>query len=360
LRRAEEDENMRWSFWLKVLLSIALLGIVVYLVDFRKAVDTLVNLNPWYLLPYAALYFFDRALMAYKWNILLVVLKVQVPFLILFRSCSVAPLVGMVLPATIGGDAFRVYSLARHKISAQSVLASIIVERIIGFTASLLLAAISLGLVFYLMRDQWTHLAGLGWLLLLLMTSTVVALLALQGLRRGWVRSLTARFSKYPLVNKLYAFWARFWEFRNHKGALGVVFGWTFLEQLVPVGWNFLLVKALHIDVSFLELVAVIPLIILAIRLPISFEGIGVQEGLYVGLLALVGIPPAQALILSTATRIMNALCALPWAIHYLLTRNQGAFVVPQTADIDPGQRDLAEEKSPESSVRKGGFSGLP
>jgi glycosyltransferase 2 family protein len=264
------------------------------------------------------------------------------------------------LPATIGGDAFRVYSLARHKISAQSVLASIIVERIIGFTASLLLAAISLGLVFYLMRYQWTHFAGLGWLLLLLMTSTVVALLALQGLRRGWVRSLTARFSKYPLVNKLYAFWARFWEFRNHKGALGVVFGWTFLEQLVPVGWNFLLVKALHIDVSFLELVAVIPLIILAIRLPISFEGIGVQEGLYVGLLALVGIPPAQALILSTATRIMNALCALPWAIHYLLTRNQGAFVVPQTADIDPGQRDLAEEKSPESSVRKGGFSGLP
>src|ERR671915_1822816 len=98
---------MRWSFWLKVFLSLALLGVVVYLVDFRKAVDTMLNLNPWYLLPYAALYFLDRALMAYKWNILLVVLKVQVPFLILFRACSVAPLVGMVLPATIGGGGVR-------------------------------------------------------------------------------------------------------------------------------------------------------------------------------------------------------------------------------------------------------------
>jgi glycosyltransferase 2 family protein len=333
---------MRWSFWLKVFLSLALLGVVVYLVDFRKAVDTLLNLNPWYLLPYAALYFLDRALMAYKWNILLVVLKVQVPFLILFRACSVAPLVGMVLPATIGGDAFRVYSLARHKLSAQAVLASIVVERIIGFCASLLLAAISLGLVFYLMRDQWTQFAGLGWLLLLLTALTVVAVMLSQGLQGRWVKGIADRFSRYPLVSKLYAFWAKFWEFRNHRGAIAVVFGWTFLEQLVPVGWNFLLVEALHMDVSFLELLAVIPLIILAIRLPISFEGIGVQEGLYIGLLALVGIPPAQALILSTATRIMNAVCALPWAIHYIVRKNQGAFADQQTTDIDPGKKDLS------------------
>jgi uncharacterized protein (TIRG00374 family) len=315
---------------------------VVYLVDFQKAVDTLLNLNPWYLLPYAALYFLDRALMAYKWNILLVVLKVQVPFLILFRSCSVAPLVGMVLPATIGGDAFRVYSLTRHKLSAQAILASIIVERIIGFCAILLLSAISLGLVFYLMGDQWTQFAGLGWLLLLLTALTIAVFLVSQGLRGGWVKGLAARFSKYPLVGKLYAFWAKFWEFKNHRGAIAIVFGWTFLEQLVPVGWNFFLVKALHMDVSLLELVAVIPLIVLAIRLPISFEGIGVQEGLYVGLLALVGIPPAQALLLSTATRIMNAVCAVPWAIHYIVRKNQGAFVDQQTSDIDPGQRDLS------------------
>jgi uncharacterized protein (TIRG00374 family) len=333
---------MRWSFWLKVFLSLCLLGVVIYLVDFRKAAATLLSLNPWYLLPYVALYFLDRALMAYKWNILLVVLKVQVPFLILFRACSVAPLVGMVLPATIGGDAFRVYSLARHKISAQAVLASIIVERIIGFCASLLLATISLGLVFYKMRDQWTQFAGLGWLLLVLTALTVVAFLVGQGLRGGWVKRLASRFSRYPLVGKLYAFWAKFWEFRNHQGAVAIVFGWTFLEQLAPVGWNFLLVKALHIDVSFVELLAVIPLIVLAIRLPISFEGIGLQEGLYVGLLALVGIPPAEALILSTATRIMNAVCALPWAMHYIVRKNQGAFINQQAADIDPGPRDLS------------------
>jgi len=333
---------VRWSFWLKIFLSVALLGLVVYLVDFRNALNTLLSLNPWYLLPYAVLYFVDRALMAYKWNILLVVLKVQVPFLILFRSCSVAPLVGMVLPATIGGDAFRVYSLTRHKISAQAVLASIVVERIIGFVASLLLAAISLGLVFYIMRDEWSRFAGLGWLLLLLIGLTIIVVLVAQGMRGGWVRNAAARFSHYPLVSKLYSFWAKFWVFRNHRRAVAVVFGWTFLEQLVPVGWNFLLVKALHIDVSLLELLAVTPLIILAIRLPISFEGIGVQEGLYVGLLALVGVPPAQALILSTAARIMNALCALPWAIHYIVRKNQGEFVSRQPAGIDSGQSDLS------------------
>ena len=69
---------------------------------------------------------------------------------------------------------------------------------------------------------------------------------------------------------------------------MGREFGLTFLAQLVPVATGFLLFRALGIQVSTLELLAIIPLIILAIRLPISFDGIGIQEGLYVGLFALV------------------------------------------------------------------------
>ena len=51
---------------------------------------------------------------------------------------------------------------------------------------------------------------------------------------------------------------------------------------------RFLLAQALHIDVSLVELVAIIPLIVLIVRLPLSIQGFGVQEGLYVALFSLV------------------------------------------------------------------------
>jgi uncharacterized protein (TIRG00374 family) len=317
----------RRAFLLKVLLSLGLLGVVLYFVDFREVVSVLVNLNPWYLLAFATLFYLDRALMAYKWSLLLQALNVRVPFSILLKIYSVAPLVGMVLPATIGGDAFRVYSLARYKVSARSVLTSIIVERMIGFVAMLLLAGFGLGLAFYLMRDRWAQFAGLGWVLLLLPGLVLVLLLLMRVARSQRIMGIAIWLSRYPILRKLHTLYAQFWEFRNYRRAIAVTSAWTFLEQLAPIAGNFLLIKALHIDVSLLELVAIVPLIVLSIRMPISFEGIGMQEGLYVGLLALVGISSAEALLLSAATRVMSVLCALPWGLHYIVRSHEGDLV---------------------------------
>ena len=328
----------RWIFLLKLLLSLGLLGGVLYFVDFREVAGILLRLNPWYLLAFAALFYLDRALMAYKWSPLLQALNVRVPFSILFRIYSVAPLVGMVLPATIGGDAFRVYSLARYQVSARSVLTSIIVERMIGFIAMLLLATFSLGLAFYLMRDRWADFAGLGWVLLLLAGLALALLLLMRVARSKWMMDTAVRLSRFPIVGKLHALYVQFWEFRNHRRALAVTSAWTLLEQLAPIAGNFLLIRALQIDVSLLELVAIVPLIVLAIRMPLSLEGIGVQEGLYVGLLALVGISSAEALLLSAATRVMGLLCTLPWGLHYILSGQQGNLVNQQITRVESGQ----------------------
>jgi glycosyltransferase 2 family protein len=317
-------KKRRGTFLVKLLLSLGLLGVVLYFVDFREFGSILVSLNPWYLLAFAALFYLDRALMAYKWSPLLQALNVRVPFPVLFRIYSVAPLVGMVLSVTIGGDAFRVYSLARYRVSAQTALVSIIVERMIGFVVMLALTAVSLGLAFYLMRDKWVDFGGLSWLLLSL--AGLVLILRLLACGAGSQRAMGLRvwLARFPMAGKLRALYTQLWEFRNYRRALAVTSAWTFLEQLVPIAANFLLINALHIDVSLLELVAIVPLIVLTIRMPISFEGIGLQEGLYVGLLALVGVSSAEALLLSAASRVMGVLCPLPWGFHYILTRHQG------------------------------------
>jgi hypothetical protein len=83
--------------------------------------------------------------------------------------------------------------------------------------------------------------------------------------------------------------------------------------------------------------VAIVPLIVLAIRIPVSFEGIGIQEGLYVMLLAMVGVSSAEALVLSTATRVMGVLCSLPWGLHYIFRGHEGNFINRQVTRVESG-----------------------
>jgi hypothetical protein len=315
-----------WGFVLKLNLSLGLIGLIIYFVDFQVLVDSIVNLNPWYLGVVFILIYVDRGLMAYKWNQLLRAVNIGVPFTLLFRTYLIAPMVGMLLPSTIGGDIFRVYTLSRHKADARAVLASIVMERVIGFVAMLALVTVSLGLAFYLLRDSWAYFKAFGVVILL---GAVVAAgmigVALGGFRKV-ADHLASRLANLPFVNKLHQIYLVYSEYRHHHCTLAIVYTWTFLEQMMPIVTSFLLVRAFHINVSFLELVTIIPLVILGMRLPITIHGLGVQEGLYVGLFGLVGVSAAEALLVSTAARVLEALCALPWAIHYIVKGREAAL----------------------------------
>lgn len=325
LKLPEEDAGRkgRWQFIIRVLCAIGLTGFVLSFVNFRELVNGIASANPWYLLGVVALLHVDRGLMAYKWNYLLRAVDVRVQFGILFRTYCVAPLCGVLLPSTIGADVFRLYSLARAKASSRAVLASIMVERLIGLAACLLLASISLGIGWYWIEGGRTHLGGVGWALLLAMVTAGGVLSVMHSEVRGWIDKLAGRFAGGSIVRKLHEVYTLCYEYRNHLRAVSIVSAWTLVEQTFPILVNGLMVYALGINVSLLQLIVIIPLIVLAIRIPISINGLGVQEGLYVALFGLVGVSAAQAFLLSMLGRVLGLVSALPWGIHFIMTGNQ-------------------------------------
>jgi uncharacterized protein (TIRG00374 family) len=125
--------NGRIAFLVKMLLSLGLIAAVIQVVDFKRAINVFVRLDPWYLLAAVVLICLDRILMAYKWNLLLRALDVRVPFRYVLQTYSVAPLSGLFLPSTVAGDLFRLYSLSRFRPNNQAVVASMVVERVMGF-----------------------------------------------------------------------------------------------------------------------------------------------------------------------------------------------------------------------------------
>jgi uncharacterized protein (TIRG00374 family) len=311
-------KTRRGVFW-KVALSLGLLGLVVYFVDFRLVVEMMAAANPWYLAAVVGLIQLDRMWMAYKWNLLLLVMQVQVPFFRLFLAYSVAPLAGIVLPSTIGGDAFRTYLLTRDGADSHAVLASIVVERVIAVAAMLVLTTISFGLIASVLEAGWGAILAIGAALGLGILLTAGLLGMLHPLSRQYIAKLARRFTKYPLVDRIYQIYWLCCEYRKHVGTVAAVAGWTLLEQMVPIISNVLIVLALHIDVPLWALIVIIPLAVLAVRLPVSLDGVGVQEGIYVGLFGLAGMTVSEAFLLSTVARVLPLLSVLPWGVYYIV-----------------------------------------
>jgi glycosyltransferase 2 family protein len=324
-----------WPTVFKGLVSMGLLALVLFFVDLGELIQVIAKANLW-LLPIAFLvYWVDRALMAYKWSPLLRVLNVRVPYLGLLQIYSVAPLVGTLIPLPVSQEAFRVYALRYYGVSFRVALASIIAERMIGFIVMLVLASVSLSIALYLLDESWNHFSGVvlplavGIAVVLALTVTYVSF------RASWIRSLGVKLSVSSIGAKVGQFFSPLREFQSRKGTVGAVVSWTFLEQVAPIIFADVLVQVLHIQASFIELMAIVPLVVLAVRVPISFEGFGIQEGLYVGLFALVGVSAAEALILSALIRVVGLLASLPWGIYYVLRfRSQRPLVFTNQAPL--------------------------
>ena len=91
----------------------------------------------------------DRALMAYRWVVLLCTVDraLRPPLGALLRIFFVSTFVGTFLPASVGGDAVRAFSLSKLNVRGGDAVASVFMDRILGVASLLLMALVGLPLV---------------------------------------------------------------------------------------------------------------------------------------------------------------------------------------------------------------------
>ena len=119
----------------------------------------------------------DRALMTFKWIRLLEARGIRFRFLAAMKIYCASTIWGMFLPATVGADAIRAVSMTHAGVDSHEVIASIIIERTIGFLAVLLLGNASL-LLFSMSGSFENHFTVAWWIALLMIVSAMAALMA--------------------------------------------------------------------------------------------------------------------------------------------------------------------------------------
>jgi glycosyltransferase 2 family protein len=320
------------KFWLRIALSIALVVVLfTYVVDAREVVHSLQRFDASYLLLALVVVTLDRILMTFKWTLLLRAQGYRLPLLQGVTIYCTAMVWGMALPATVGADAIRAVMVTKRGFNGTDVVASIVIERMVGFVLALALGLVSLAILrtIGVLDARFDSALYLGIAMLLGVTALLVA-----ALNERLVGKLVTRLPRFVRESKVMQYLDRFAAaYRALGGARSTIaqFGaLTVLEQVFAVIFPWVLAKGLDIDADLVLLLGVLPISTLISRLPISFDGLGVFEAVFVGLLVLAGINAEAALAIAISGRIIQLFAFLPW--WFVHVARSGAVRPPTTS----------------------------
>jgi glycosyltransferase 2 family protein len=262
----------------------------------------------------------DRALMAYRSLVLLCIVdSAQRPsFGAVMRVFFVSTFVGTFLPATVGGDAVRAYSLAKLNVRSGDAIASVFMDRMLGVASVLLMALAGLGLATDLL-DNWTIVGALAiagaacGLTLLLVFSARTAALASGLIQRA------PQVLQRPLTGVLES--VR--RYRVHHGALTNVLLGSLGVQALRIVQAYYLGRGLGIGVPIGVYFAFVPLILLVMLLPVTVNGIGTSQAAFVWFFARAGVEPAPAFALSVLFVALGIVGNLPGGLLYATGRTE-------------------------------------
>lgn len=302
------------SRWLRLAVAASLLVYFLRISHPAEIWAALRDARPWPIAGAVALTLFDRALMAYRWLVLLRPLPArQRPSLPrIMRIFFVSTFMGTFLPASVGGDVVRAYALGREKVPMSLAAASVAMDRALGVVSILLLGAFS---ILAAPRQAPPGVA----VVMALGTAACVALAAVIFSERvaALVTSLIARVPGSAVRRLSGKLLGAVREYRFHHGALANVVAGSLGVQVLRVLQAWLLGLGLGIGSPLAAYFVCIPIILLVMLLPISMNGLGTSQAAFVWCFAALGVARADAFALSVLFVALGIVGNLPGGLLY-------------------------------------------
>jgi hypothetical protein len=262
------------------------------------------------------LVFADRMLMAYRWIALLCIVEGRRPKVgRLIEIFLTSTFVGTFLPASIGGDAVRAYSLSRDSVPGADAVASVFMDRMLGVASLLLMGIVGIALA----RDLASNGAVIVSLAATAAVCAVTILMVFSERVGVWCAQLITRLPLGPLQRAGRALIESVRRYARHHRQLLLVLVSSVAVQILRIVQAYCLGRALGIDAGLVTYVAFIPLILLVMLLPITINGLGTGQLAFVWFFERAGVAAAPAFALSVLFIGLGIVGNLPGAWLYVM-----------------------------------------
>jgi hypothetical protein len=252
---------------------------------------------------------------AWRWELLLRARGVIEHLGWLTRAYFVSYAVGQVLPTGVGGDASRIYETTRrHPGFGSPVAGSVLLERAIGGTVTLLLAAVG-----FLLAIGHYDIGAYLWVEAVFVVLTIFAGIVLFSRRmRRLIRVTVPILRRARVERPARAVYEGIHGYRDHVPTLLVVGVVTIILQLARIVAIWASAVAVGIHLSIRPYIVLGPLLFLVMLIPFTINGLGVREAFFVSFLGKLGVDPDAAFAVGFIFFVMTLILAAPGLVIIL------------------------------------------
>lgn len=291
-----EKKPRGWFFYIKIVASVGLIAWIISTANLAEVFDALKNVDARWLVLAVALQFVGSSLIALRWQGLLAVQDVKPGWPYLFRSNLVANFFRQFLPSIIGGDVIRSHDAWKAGATWPIALMSLLLDRLLGLLALALLAMVAVTFS----DDMAEKLPSLQiWLVIAFVGLSVLLGFLLMPRRSGAAVRTWPRFIPGKIAGKLASIGEAMTMYKGNPSALWRGLGLSLLLQINVVTFYWALGQALGLPVSYASFFVIAPIAIFVMMAPISINGIGVRETIFIFLLSQWGVGTSTALALA-------------------------------------------------------------
>lgn len=268
---------------LRIVVTVVLLALLVYLVNWQELASTMRGMNFWWFAAAVAVYGLGPLFMAQRWGVLLAAQQVDLNWWELLKLTYLGLFWNLFLPGGTGGDLVKAYYLTKHTHRKAEGATTVFVDRVVGLFIMIVIAWIAT--LFHLDDPQIGGLSAVlgGILLCLVLGAGFYFSRRLRGL---------IRIEKWPLIRRggLLAKidHALFIYRQRPRGILSVAL-LTLCGQIAGYTSFICCGLALELPTTIPQYVFLVPIGIMLSALPISIFGIGLAELTFAGLFAAMG-----------------------------------------------------------------------
>lgn len=321
---------------LQTAATLALTGLcaayILWKIDVSKTIDVLAHTRATPFLLGLAIVVVANVPLAWRWQLLLRVQGVSDELPWLLRAYFVSHAAGQVLPTAIGGDAMRIYEAARrHPRDRSTLTGSILLERVLGGCATLLLAAVG----FALAAGRYDIGAYLWVEAAIAVAAVVLAGVLFSRRARPLLAYLAPPLRPLRLETPLRAAYEGVHAYRRRARVVLAAFAVTVATQAFRVLAIWLMARAAGVDLGPRPFFVMGPILFLVGLIPFTVNGLAVRESFFLSFLGGLGVAPDRAFATGFLYFLLSIGLALPGGLIVVWEGLTGVGLRPRRAATD-------------------------
>lgn len=315
-------------------MTLALIALLAWQLDSGAIAAEVSDIAPAWMLAALALTVPQVLISAWRWRLTAREIGLWLPLRVAVREYYLATFLNQVLPGGVLGDATRAWRNARHNRNAPAAVHAVLIERVSGQLALLLVASMALVQSPALRAGLSGALAATGPHLLWIVAAlaAIVALLAVGAARVS--RRLAHTLARFATNLRRGLFGSRI-GLLQLISSLGVV--------VTYIGVFVISARAIGIDRPVGELWPLAPLVLFAMAVPLSIAGWGIRESAAALVWMAAGLPASEGVAISIVYGLIVLISSLP-GLFVLWQRRQAtargdAVTANARSSTDRGRR---------------------